>query len=72
MPRSIRESLESQPLSGLVLVMMHRLREALPRRPPPQISGSGRIVEADETYFGRLEGVPMQRGFTDKDVVSHS
>jgi transposase-like protein len=50
--------------------MMHRLREALRQGGLTPMGGSGKVVEADETYFGRLEGVPkMQRGFTHKNVV---
>jgi transposase-like protein len=50
--------------------MMHRLREALRQGGLAPMGGGGKVVEADETYFGRLEGVPkMQRGFTHKNVV---
>jgi transposase-like protein len=50
--------------------MMHRLREALRQGGLAPMGGSGKIIEADETYFGRLEGFPkMQRGFTHKNVV---
>ncbi len=50
--------------------MMHRLREALRTGGLAPMGGGGKIVEADETYFGRLQGVPkMQRGFTHKNVV---
>jgi transposase-like protein len=50
--------------------MMHRLREALRQGGLAPMGGGGKVVEADETYFGRLQGVPkMQRGFTHKNVV---
>jgi transposase-like protein len=50
--------------------MMHRIREAMRTGGLAPMGGGGKTVEADETYFGRLEGVPkMQRGFTHKNVV---
>jgi transposase-like protein len=42
--------------------MMHRLREALRTGGLAPMGGSGKIVEADETYVGRLKGQPKRRG----------
>src|SRR5271156_1819126 len=42
--------------------MAHRLREAMRELNPSPLGGAGKVVEADETYIGRLEGVPKQRG----------
>lgn len=43
--------------------MMHRLREALRSGGLEPLGGAGKIVEADETYFGKLEQprVPTRR-----------
>jgi transposase-like protein len=35
--------------------MTHRIREAMKEAAPDPIGGEGKIVEADETYFGRRE-----------------
>jgi transposase-like protein len=35
--------------------MMHRLREAMHTKELPPMGGSGKVVEADETYFGGVE-----------------
>jgi transposase-like protein len=42
--------------------MAHRIREAMRDSNPPPMGGSGKVVEVDETYIGRLEGQPMRRG----------
>lgn len=48
--------------------MSHRIREAMREggmEPPPMLGGGGKIVEADETYFGKPEEVyvsPQRRG----------
>src|ERR1700681_2947105 len=42
--------------------MMHRLREALRADPKGQLGGPGKVVEADETFIGRLKGQPKRRG----------
>ena len=42
--------------------MAHRIREAMRELNPSPLGGAGKVVEADETYIGRLEGVPKQRG----------
>ena len=38
--------------------MTHRLREAMRDNPTGPLGGAGKIVEADETYYGRQKGVP--------------
>src|SRR6202045_3052735 len=49
--------------------MEHRIREAMRAGGLP-IGGPGGIVEADETFIGRVEGVPKQRsGSAHKNVV---
>jgi transposase-like protein len=35
--------------------MAHRIREAMGDMSPPPMGGPGKIIEADETYFGKLE-----------------
>jgi transposase-like protein len=42
--------------------MMHRLREALRTGGLAPMGGSGKVVEVDETYIGRLKGQPVRRG----------
>src|SRR6202048_4294379 len=42
--------------------MAHRIREAMRLGGLSPLGGSGKIVEADETYIGRLKGQPMRRG----------
>ncbi|MFZ0559153.1 MAG: IS1595 family transposase [Methylovirgula sp.] len=51
--------------------MAHRIREAMTDRNPPEpLGGKGKTVEVDETYIGRLEGVPKPRGGSShKNVV---
>ncbi len=50
--------------------MAHRIREAMTDRTPGPMGGGGKTVEADETYIGRLEGVPKQRhGGAHKNIV---
>ena len=40
----------------------HRIREAMTDRDPPKpFGGKDKTVEVDETYIGRLEGVPKPR-----------
>ena len=41
--------------------MSHRIREAMRALHLEPMGGDGAVVESDETYFGRLEGVPKQR-----------
>ncbi|ESX47229.1 IS1595 family transposase [Mesorhizobium sp. RSR380A] len=49
--------------------MFHRLREAMRDGGFSPMGGSGKIAEADETYIGRLQGVPKQRGGGHKNTV---
>lgn len=41
--------------------MTHRIREAFSVNPTGPLGGSGKIVEADETYYGHEEGVPGKK-----------
>jgi transposase-like protein len=49
--------------------MMHRLREALRIGGLSPLGGSGKIVESDETYIGRLAGFPAKAGPATKNIV---
>ena len=48
----------------------HRIREAMRVTDLDPMGGSGKVVEVDETYIGRLDGIPKQRsGGAHKNVV---
>ena len=49
--------------------MSHRLREAMRVVGAEPMGGEGSIVEADETFIGRKEGVEVKRGGAHKNVV---
>jgi transposase-like protein len=51
--------------------LTHRIREAMRSGGLlPPMGGSGKVVEADETYIGRLKGQPVRRGgATHKNTV---
>ncbi len=50
--------------------MTHRIREAMRDGGLAPLGGGGKTVEADETFIGRVEGVPKGRaGFGHKNVV---
>ena len=49
--------------------MMHRIREAMRTGGLGPMGGSGKVVEADETYIGRLEGQPAKAGPATKNIV---
>lgn len=50
--------------------MSHRIREAMRVLHMEPMGGGGAVVEADETYIGRLEGVAKQRsGGAHKNIV---
>ncbi len=51
--------------------MMHRIREAMRTGALGPMGGSGKTVEVDETYIGRLEGQPKPRkgGAAHKNIV---
>jgi ISXO2-like transposase domain len=53
-----------------VWLLAHRIREAMRDGKLSPMGGSGKIVEADETYIGRLAGVPKQKsGGAHKNIV---
>jgi transposase-like protein len=49
--------------------MMHRLREALRTGGLAPMGGSGKVVESDETYIGRLAGQRAKGGTSTKNIV---
>jgi transposase-like protein len=50
--------------------MAHRIRESMRPTTTTPLGGGGKVVEADETYIGRLEGQPKARaGVAHKNVV---
>lgn len=49
--------------------MTHRLREAMKSGPLPQFGGEGVKVEIDETFIGKKEGRPVERGYAHKHAV---
>lgn len=49
--------------------MTHRIREAMKSGNLPPLGGLGETVEIDETYIGKKEGAPVQRGFAHKHAV---
>jgi transposase-like protein len=50
--------------------MAHRIREAMRDDSPAPMGGSGEIIEADETFIGRLDGQPKRSdGYAHKNVV---
>ena len=50
--------------------MGHRIREAMRSGELAPMGGAGGIVEIDETFIGRVEGVPKQKaGYAHKNVV---
>ena len=53
--------------------MAHRIREFLNVRwgPEPSLGGGGKVVEADETFYGFLEHQPKKgrRAWSNKNVV---
>jgi transposase-like protein len=42
--------------------MSHRIRKAMEKTPSGPLGGSGKIVEVDETYYGRKPGMKMKQG----------
>jgi transposase-like protein len=42
--------------------MAHRIRESMRAGGLSPMGGGGKVVEADETYVGRLQGQPVRRG----------
>jgi transposase-like protein len=49
--------------------LCHRIRESMRSDDFTPMGGAGKFVEADETYIGRLAGVPKQRGGGHKNTV---
>jgi transposase-like protein len=50
--------------------MSHRIREAMRDGSLAPMGGAGSVIEADETFIGRLDGVPKQRhGYAHKNTV---
>ena len=49
--------------------MTHRIREAMRVVGIEPLGGAGKIVEADETFYGQVEGEPKRRGTGHKHVV---
>jgi transposase-like protein len=49
--------------------MAHRIREAMRNGSLAPMGGSGKIVEADETYIGRKKGAKKYRGYEHKRAV---
>jgi transposase-like protein len=49
--------------------MSHRLREAMRVLDPGPMGGEGEIVEADETFIGRKQGIPKHQGYAHKNAV---
>lgn len=49
--------------------MAHRIREAFKRGTFTPMGGSGKIVEADETYFGNIKGKPRHSGAANKHKI---
>lgn len=42
--------------------MSHRLRKAMEKTPTGPLGGSGKIVEVDETYYGKKKGAEIRQG----------
>lgn len=49
--------------------LCHRIREAMRSDDFTPMGGAGKTVEADETYFGNLKGVPVSKGTAHKNIV---
>ena len=49
--------------------MSHRIREAMKVVGVGPLGGSGEVVEADETFYGQVEGEPKRRGTGHKHVI---
>lgn len=52
--------------------MSHRIREAMRVVGLGPLGGSGKVVEVDETFYGRVKGEPKRRGTGHKHVVLES
>jgi transposase-like protein len=49
--------------------LSHRIREAMRDGVLAPMGGAGKVVETDETFIGRVVGVPMSYGYAHKNVV---
>ena len=49
--------------------LSHRIREAMTTLNVEPMGGAGAIVEIDETFIGRKEGVPVRTGYVHKRAV---
>jgi transposase-like protein len=50
--------------------LAHRIREAMRSTTAEPLGGSGKVVEADETFIGRIKGMPKGRsGWMHKNMV---
>lgn len=49
--------------------MTHRIRKAMETRRPEPMGGSGKIVEADETYWGQIKGTEKKGGGWNKHKI---
>jgi transposase-like protein len=49
--------------------LTHRIREAMTAIGIEPMGGAGAIVEIDETFIGKKEGVPVRRGYAHKHAV---
>jgi transposase-like protein len=49
--------------------MSHRIREAMKVVGVGPLGGSGAVIEADETFYGQVEGEPKRRGTGHKHVI---
>ncbi len=61
--RTLRISLKS------AWFLSHRIRKAMTTLNPEPKGGAGTIVEIDETFIGRKEGVPVGPGYNQKRAV---
>lgn len=51
------------------LFLLHRIRHAMADSPFAKLGGEGKIIEADETFFGNKEGVEKRRGYAHKHAI---
>lgn len=52
--------------------MAHRIRKAMEDTNPPPLGGEGKVIEADETYFGNAKGAKRKHTFVNgKGWVKH-
>ena len=49
--------------------LAHRIREAMRSGGLTPMGGSGKVIEADETYIGRIRGIPKRTGGSHKNMV---